>query len=183
MLEEAKYYENCEDDEDLPEQLTVDHKPHKDADPVADTLFMGLLARKAELQKRRKQQKKELADEMAHSRAEQRAIQRNKDSAAEWSCDRDTLISEAADITDQIQKLKAKTKHRAHHSFRYKEAVGSLKNKLRMKSSAAEQLRQQIAALNSVPPRLVNCQYCHTVFDATRKEPEACRRHKGTHLI
>ena len=182
MLEQAKYCEDSDDEEDNSDICTVDYQPHRDDDPVADTLFVALLSRKAELHAKRKHEKKQRAAEMSRSREQQRAVQRNKDSAADMCNDRDNLISEASEIVQQIQKLKAQIERRPHHSYRYKDAISKYQDKLRMKSNAAGQLDQYIAALNQIPPRLVSCGLCSEEFDANRKEPEACRRHRGMTL-
>ena len=177
MLEEAKYYEDS-DDEDNGNLL--DYEPFRVDDPVADTLFQALLSRLVVLEDRRKEEKRRRKEEMARSREHQRAVQRNHDETAQMFHSCDDLVQEASGIWGYIQKLNDKSRRHPHRSARYNVAIEKAQAMHRMKSNAASQLQQCISSLNAIPPRLVHCSYCNERFDANRRQPEACRRHRGT---
>ena len=177
MLEEAKY---CEDSDDEDSGDLLDYEPFRVDDPVADTLFQALLSRLVILEDRRKEEKSRRKEEMARSREQQRAVQRNNDEAAQMFHDYDDLVREASGVWDYIQKLNDKSKRHPHRSARHSVAIEKAQALYRMKSNAASQLQQCISSLNAIPPRLVHCGYCNERFDANRRQPEACRRHRGT---
>lgn len=173
MLEEAKY---CEDLSEEEEDYTIEYQPYRCEDPVADIMFKALLSRTVELDQthraQRKAERKERKKQMAEEREHTRAVQRKKDQTDEMNHDYESLLEEASEMVKQIQRFKDKGK-----PSKYGEAIKQSTSTMMMKSSAAGQLHNQIAALNAIPVKLEDCRHCGDRFDVNRSEPESCRRH------
>lgn len=168
MLEEAKY---CNDLDEEEEQYLIEYQPYKCEDPVADVLFKALLSRTVHLHRTQKAQqkaeKKDRKKRMKQQREHSRAVQRKQDAVAEMSHDKRSLIKEASALMSQIQKPGPA------------QAIEQSTKIMRMKSNAAGQLSNQIAALNAIPVRMETCGHCGERFDTNRSEPESCRRHRN----
>jgi len=171
MLEEAKY---CDLDEEE-EEYTLDYQPYKCEDPVADVMFKALLARTVHLDQTHKAQqkaeKKDRKKQMKQEREHLRAVQRKRDALAEMDHDKRSLIKEASALVSHIQKLR---------EYGDGQAIEQTTKIMRMKSNAAGQLSNQIAALNAIPVKMETCGHCGERFDANRSEPQSCRRHLGS---
>jgi len=175
MLEEAKYY--CEDMDEEQEEY-IEYQPYKCEDPVADVMFKALLSRTIHLDQTHKAQqkaeKKDRKKQMKQEREHARAVQRKRDALAEMDHDKRSLIKEASALVSHIQKLRG---------YGHGQAIEQTTKIMRMKSNAAGQLSNQIAALNAIPVKMETCGHCGERFDANRSEPQSCRRHLGSRQI